>query len=142
MPRTSPRSSEISFVFDQAYTPNKKTRITRPMGKASRLWDISRTVCQEVAANAKARAQRITRAARQTPRSRRGNWSRSSRAEEDSAGASARGVKSLFISKLCRKASPDGLGTLEVRLACKLWLGMVARSTIRRCRYAEVVNTL
>ena len=58
-----------------------------------------------------ARAQRSSRAARQTPRSRRVNWSRSDRAEDDSAETSARGVKSLFISNFCWKASPVGRGT-------------------------------
>ena len=69
------------------------------------------TDCQEIAAKANARAPRSRRAARQTPRSRRLSWSRSKGAEGDSAGASARGVESLFISKLCWKAAPVRRGT-------------------------------
>src|SRR5882672_7519760 len=64
------------------------------------------TDCQEVAAKASARAPRRSRAARQTPRSRRLNWSRSRRAEGVSAEASAGGVESFLIAKLLWKAPP------------------------------------
>src|SRR5690348_1218597 len=78
------------------------------------------TVCQEIAAKANASMPSRKRAVRQTPRSRRLRWSRSWRAEGDSAEASAGGVESVFIAKLCWKAPPVRRETWGC-LAKKLW---------------------
>src|SRR5271165_4327063 len=112
MPRTSPRNSEISLILFQAYATNRNTRITSPIGSASRLRGMARMVSQEVAAKASAKAPMSRRAARQTARSRRLNWSRCLGADGDSAESTARGVESFFIGKVVLEGASGKAGDL------------------------------
>src|SRR5260370_20965421 len=78
MPRTRPRSSELSWVRFDAYSPKRTTRTTRRIGRASKRWARDRMVSQETMANTMERTSSKKKVSRHSSLWRRSNCSRRS----------------------------------------------------------------
>src|SRR5579859_55661 len=78
MPRTSPRSSEISWVRFQAYSPKRTTRMTKPIGRASKWLASDRMLSQETKANTIETSSSKKKVSRHNSLWRRSNCSRRS----------------------------------------------------------------